>query len=404
MFAYYLLCSRRVFARVKSLALNFGPQHPAAHGVLRLVLEMDGENVTSCDPNIGLLHRGSEKLIESRTFVNAMPYFDRLDYVSTILQERSYSLNIESASGLVVRSSFLKRTRVVLDELTRILNHYLGVACHALDVGSMSSIFWAFEDRERIMGFYEAYSGARMHTALHKPLSFEPVFSKAQARDIFLYVLSARSTLAEVHSVFTANKVWKLRLRNNGKCSLSLVNSTSVTGVLSRSVGLKRDLRLGAFTTYHNYYFLNFKSYLSRDGDSFARFVLRLSEINESLLLISQSLGVFFSNNLQPLFLQFSSQRAGRFTSMEGVISHFKRWSGGISAPSSVSYKAVESGKGEFGTTIVFDSSNKAFRCKIRSPSYFNLLLLSELCKYVTIADLVTLIGTVDVVFGEVDR
>jgi len=238
------------------VSLNFGPQHPAAHGVLRLIVLLKNEFVVDCDPHIGLLHRGSEKLIETKIFVNSLPYFDRMDYVSTLLQEHAFTINLEYTTNNNITNLMLIKTRTIFDELTRVLNHYLAVSCHALDVGSMSTVFWAFEDREKIMEFYEAISGARMHTALYKPLYYNnKVVGLDLQHDILRYANQSRVTLNEIHNVLSLNKIWRLRLKNVGVCCLKLVKNYSLTGVLSRSAGLKRDIRNNLFLSYNNYFF-----------------------------------------------------------------------------------------------------------------------------------------------------
>lgn len=387
---------------IKTISLNFGPQHPAAHGVLRLVLNLENELILSADSNIGLLHRGTEKLIEQKIFVNSLPYFDRLDYVSTILQEHAFLLNLESLLNKKIHNNFILKTRTIFDEFTRILNHYLGIACHALDVGSMSTIFWSFEDREKIMEFYEEFTGARMHVALYKPNYINKILTNNLSKNMLNYVSESRTTLNEINNVLTLNKIWKLRLKNNGKCNIFLIENFEITGVLARSVGIKKDIRLSAFNAYNNYYFLNFKSFFSKNGDSYDRFLLRICEANESLNIINQNLIVFLKNkNIKNIFFKkiFNKQNI-----MEGLINHFKYWSSGFNIKANFLYKSIESSKGEFGVTLITDNTNKPFRCKIRSPSFYNLYLLNSICKYTFLADLVTLIGSVDIVFGEVDR
>lgn len=308
---------------IKTLNLNFGPQHPAAHGVLRLVLKLNNEVIDDCDPHIGLLHRGTEKLMENKIFIHSLPYFDRLDYVSTLLQEHSYCLAIDKLFLKKNYSSDLVITRTVFDELTRILNHLLAVSCHALDVGSMSPIFWAFEEREKIMEFYERISGARMHTAFYRPLSKSKVLNKQLSLDIIDFVQNSFITLNEIHNVLTNNKVWRVRLKNLGKYDYKTAQNFSLSGVMSRCTGLKRDLRLDKYTTYNNYYFLNFYSYTSENGDSYDRFLLRLYEMLESLNIINQNVQQsFFLKNIfnKNIFNKCNFD----FNSMENLISHFK--------------------------------------------------------------------------------
>lgn len=387
--------------KVKSVNLNFGPQHPAAHGVLRLLLKLNNELIIDCDSNIGLLHRGTEKLIETKIYINSLPYFDRLDYVSTILQEHAYAINIETLSKKKITSWEVVKTRCVYDELTRILNHYLAISCHALDVGSMSPVFWAFEDREKIMEFYEYISGARMHTALYKPLYKHKILTEALKINILKYLTDSRITLNEIHNILTFNKIWKRRLKNNGRCNMFFLENYSITGVFSRSLGIKRDLRVMKFSTYNNYYFLNFKSYITKNGDSFDRFLLRMYEINESLNLINQNLTL---NPLSKIKKNIIQKIFNKSNNMEAMIAHFKYWSTGFTVKNNILYRPIESSKGEFGVTLISDNTNYPFRCKIRSPSFHHLFSLNYLAKKVFISDLVTLIGTIDIVFGEIDR
>lgn len=396
-----MVLSESINSKLKCVNLNFGPQHPAAHGVLRLLLQLNGELIVNCDPNIGLLHRGSEKLMEKKIYINSLPYFDRMDYVSTLLQEHAYCINIETQAKKKNLHTAAIKTRTVFDELTRILNHYLAISCHALDVGSMSPIFWAFEDRERIMEFYEHISGARMHTAMYKPCYRRRTMYPELKKNILKYTSEGRITLSEMHSVLSNNKIWKRRLRNNGKISMELVEDYSLTGVMSRSSGLKRDIRLNKYTTYNNYYFLNFMSYITYNGDSFDRYMLRMYEINESLSLVTQNVSIKKKKTRKK---QMIHRVYTKYNNMEAMIAHFKYWSTGFTLKPNMLYRPIESSKGEFGVTILSDGTNKPYRCKVRSPSFHHLNALNTLAKNVMIADLVTLIGTIDIVFGEIDR
>lgn len=388
--------------KLKSFNLNFGPQHPAAHGVLRLLLKLNNEVIVDCDPHIGLLHRGTEKLMESKIYINSLPYFDRLDYVSTLLQEHAYALCIETMLQKKVTNLDILRVRTVFDELTRALNHYLAIACHALDVGSMSPIFWAFEDREKIMEFYEYISGARMHTAMYKPLLQNRPLNGVLKKNILGYIVNGRTTLNEIHNSLTTNKVWKLRLRFCGVINHDVVENFSITGPMLRSMGIKKDIRVSKHQTYSNYKFLNFNSYTTKVGDSYDRFLLRMYEINESYNIIGQNL----INRKADKHLSKKARILNKATSssMEGTISHFKYWSSGFDVKNNILYRPVESPKGEFGVTLISDDSAKPYRCKVRSPSFFHLFLLKHLAKNLYIADLIVLIGTIDIVFGEVDR
>lgn len=284
--------------RVKTMNLNFGPQHPAAHGVLRMILQVNGEVIERADPHVGLLHRGSEKLMEDRYYLKSLPYFDRFDYVSMMCQEHAYCLAIESAMGNTNVNSAVTQVRTIYDELTRILNHMLALACHALDVGSMSSIFWAFEEREKIMEFYERVSGARMHAAFYRPndVNYDAV-NTVLLEDILKFSKDCLVTINEMHNVLTYNKIWKQRLVNVGSYSYKTALEYGLTGVLARSTGLKRDLRLSRLETYANYPSVNFRSYIGQHGDCYDRFLIRMYEMVESLNIVNQVIKKCLKNN-----------------------------------------------------------------------------------------------------------
>lgn len=400
---------------IKSVCLNFGPQHPAAHGVLRLILQLNGELIEKMDIHIGLLHRGSEKLMESKMYLQSMPYFDRFDYVSMMSQEHVYCLAIENLLKTVNYSASFILVRTLFDELTRILNHMLAVACHALDIGSMSSVFWAFEEREKLMEFYERVSGARMHAAFYRPNEVNLNFiSNTLLEDILEFNNNCLITLSEMHNILTYNKIWKQRLVNIGSISYKNCIDFGLTGVMSRSVGIKRDLRLDFYETYANYYFLNFRTYTGQFGDSYDRFLIRMNEMSESINLISQVIFKLISktNTIKPLVLNnFLNKKKNintiyknNYNSMESLISHFKFWSENFSIDSNFTYQAIEAPKGEFGVTLISDNSNIPYKCKVRSPAYHSLQALPILAKGHLLADLAALIGTIDIVFGEIDR
>lgn len=411
---------------IKTMNINFGPQHPAAHGVLRLILQLNGEVVEKADPHIGLLHRGSEKLMEDRFYLQSLPYFDRFDYCSMLIQEHAYCLAIESLLGTTNFSSTSAQVRTLYDELTRILNHMLAVSCHALDVGSMSSLFWAFEEREKIMEFYERVSGARMHAAFYRPNEVNSyAISSFLLEDILEFVRNCFTTLNEMHNILTFNKIWKHRLVNIGIFNYQTCLDYSLTGVLSRSTGLKRDIRLSKLDTYANYYFLNFRSFLGQHGDCYDRFLIRMCEMTESLNIVNQIIyKINKYNNLpttpkehkytnlsphdiikytNPAFFHKSSLK-NNYNSMENLIKHFKHWSEGDKIGPNWTYQCVESPKGEFGVSLVADGTNNPYRCKVRSGAFHNMHVLPQIAKGHFLADLVALIGTIDVVFGEVDR
>ncbi len=407
--------------KVKTINLNFGPQHPAAHGVLRLVLQLNGEIIENMDSHIGLLHRGSEKLIEDKIFLQSMPYFDRFDYVSMMAQEHAYCLSIENLLGTTNYSSTFTQIRTLFDELTRILNHMLAIGCHALDVGSMASIWWAFEEREKIMEFYERVSGARMHAAFYRPNEVNlTAISKFFIEDVSEFIRNCFITLSEIHNSLTYNKLWKQRLVNIGAYSYKTALDFGLTGVMSRSVGIKRDLRLSKLETYSNYYYINFRSFIGQHGDCYDRFLIRMNEMSESLNICTQVLSkincVPVNNNTKNINLNkhyileyinednFFKKNINNYKNMEEIIKHFKYWSDGFVVSSNWTYQSIESPKGEFGVTLISDGTNKPYRCKVRSPSYQNLQVLPQIAKGHFLADLVTLIGTIDIVFGEIDR
>lgn len=398
----------------KTFILNFGPQHPAAHGVLRLILQLNSETIQRADIHIGLLHRGTEKLLTTKHFLKGLPYFDRLDYVSMMTQEHAYCLSIERLLGYTYISPVTALIRTLFDELTRILNHMLAIACHALDIGQMSAIFWAFEEREKLMEFYERVSGARMHAAFHKPNNyFDFTLSRQLVGDILLFVKDCYFTLNEMHNVLTYNKIWKQRLVNIGVLSYEDCKNYSLTGVMARSVGIRRDLRLAKQNTYASYKYISLKSFCGHTGDSYDRFLIRMLEMGESLTIMNkictQLLITWVSNShytYTPLLLakNFYQSKSKSYTSMEDLIAHFLHWHTGFIVSKNVNCAYIESPKGEFGVILSANSTATPAKCKIRSPSYFNLQALPKLSRGHYLGDLAALIGTIDIVFGEIDR
>lgn len=411
------------FKKIKSMNLNLGPQHPAAHGVLRLIVQLNGEIIEKADPHIGLLHRGTEKLMEDKIYLQSLPYFDRFDYVSMLCQEHAYCLAIESLLGTVNYSATFVQVRTLYDEITRILNHMLAIACHALDVGSMSPIFWAFEEREKLMEFYERVSGARMHAAFYRPNEINVhSISSFLLEDIIDFTKNCFTSLNEMHNVLTYSKIWKQRLVNIGVYSYKTCLEYGLTGVMARSTGIKRDLRLDKMETYANYYYLNFRSYVGQHGDSYDRFLIRMNEMTESLNIMNQVINKLTkfkkignkknNSNINPhLLLKYLYPKSwnqhnykSEYTSMEQLINHFKYWSEGFPVNTGFTYRAVESPKGEFGVSLISDGTNIPYKCKVRSPAYHHLQVLPKISKGHFLADLVTLMGTIDIVFGEIDR
>lgn len=398
----------------KNIILNFGPQHPAAHGVLRLILQLNSEIIQRADIHIGLLHRGTEKLITTKHYLKSIPYFDRLDYVSMMTQEHAFCLAIERLLNHTNISLPINFIRILFDELTRILNHMLAIACHALDIGSMSAIFWAFEEREKLMEFYERVSGARMHAAYHKPIQhFQINVDKILLNDILFFVKECFITLNEMHNVLTFNKIWKQRLLNIGVLSYEDCKKYSLTGIMARSVGIKRDLRLAKTSSYSGYNNIFFKSYCGHNGDSYDRYLIRMLEMGESLNIINFVTTIlltkyFNTNNLNlnsTIFNQiFYKSKKKTYTSMEDLIEHFILWHSGFTVKKNTTISYIESPKGEFGVILSGNNTEKPVKCKIRSPGYFNLQALPKLTKGHYLGDLAALIGTIDIVFGEVDR
>lgn len=406
--------------KIKSFVLNFGPQHPASHGVLRLVVQLSGELVERADPHVGFLHRGTEKLIEHRTYLKSLPYFDRLDYVSMMAQEHAFCISIESLLHTTSYTSLYSRIRVIFDELTRILNHLLAISTHSLDVGNMAPVFWAFEERERLMEFYERVSGARMHAAFYRPNDFDWSGLTVQFFfDLTNYIRNCFKALTEIFSVLTTNKIWKSRLVNIGCVTTADVLNYCLSGPVAKSAGIKRDVRFNKTDTYSFYWYLSLNGYLGRRGDSYDRFLIRIREIYESINIVYQVLVSFsihskknikYNNNFYS-FYNFTSQLAfnklnkfNKFNSMEALIEHFKLYSDGLSLPRGFSYKSVEAPKGEFGVSIISDGSKNPFRCKIRTPAYHHMQVMPRLVQGHFFADLVTVLGSQDIVFGDVDR
>lgn len=380
-------------SNLKQVSVNFGPQHPAAHGVLRLALQLNNERIVKCDPHIGLLHRATEYLITTKPNLLSLPYFDRLDYVSMLAQEHAYTLTIEKINKHIYNSLDIQKHRVIMDEITRILNHLLALACHALDVGSMSIIFWAFEERENFMEIYENVTGARMHTAYTRPIYFNKLIRNEVLTKLLHVLQSLPVTITEINSILNNNKVWKVRLKNVGLLSTKDILSNSISGVLLRSIGHFWDLRQSPQTTYSYYKFFQFMSYTSKNGDALDRYNLRLYEVIESMDIINT---VILENS------STLSVKSDKY--MENVINDFKLWTGTYFNNAGSNSVYIESPKGLFGTYITMDNSTQPLNCKIKSPSYNHLFLLKQIASGMQLADLITLIGTIDIVFGEIDR
>ena len=388
--------------KVKNFTLNFGPQHPAAHGVLRLVLEMNGEVVQRADPHIGLLHRGTEKLLESKTYLQGLPYFDRLDYVSMMVQEHAYCLAIEKLLQCEVplRGQYI---RVLFSEVTRLLNHLLALTTHAMDVGALTPFLWAFEEREKLMEFYERVSGARMHAAYFRPGGVAQDLPQGLCQDIADFAQSFASRIDDMEEMLTSNRIWKQRLVDIGHVSRDDAMLWGFSGVLLRGSGLQWDLRRAQ--PYEVYDRLDFEIPVGTRGDSYDRYLIRIEEMRQSLRLIIQCLNQMPEGVVKTDDKKITPpSRAHMKESMEALIHHFKVYTEGFAVPAGATYTALEAPKGEFGVYLVSDGSSKPYRCKIRAPGFFHLQGLEMMSKDHMLADVVTIIGTQDIVFGEVDR
>ena len=397
-----ILKKKDLSRELKNFTINFGPQHPAVHGVLRLILELDGEVVERADPHIGLLHRGTEKLIEYKTYIQALPYFDRLDYVSMMAQEHTYSLAVEKIGGVKVprRAQVI---RVLFLEITRILNHLLAVGCHAMDVGAMTPFLWAFEEREKLMEFYERVSGARMHSAYIRPGGVSMDIPLGFMNDVYLFINQFNLRLDEIEEMLTGNRIWKERLVDIGVISSQKAIDWGFSGVMLRGSGLGWDLR--KTQPYEIYSELDFSVPVGSGGDCYDRYLVRIEEMRESLRIIQQCLDLMEQGPVKSVNYKLNPPlRSEMKTSMEAVIHHFKLYTEGIVLPHGETYSATEAPKGEFGVYLISNNTDKPYRCKIKAPGFGHLQALDEMSRGHMIADVVTIIGTQDIVFGEVDR
>lgn len=416
-------------AEIKNYTMNFGPQHPAAHGVLRLVLEMDGEVIQRVDPHIGLLHRATEKLAENRTYLQSVPYMDRLDYVSMMMNEHAYVMTIEKLLKIKVpiRAQYI---RVMFDEITRILNHLLWLGAHALDVGAMTVFLYAFREREDLFDCYEAVSGARMHAAYYRPGGVYrdlpdkmPQFQtskKQNASEIknlnknrtgslldFIEDFSNRfpAYVDEYETLLTDNRIWKQRTVGIGVVDPERAVALGLTGPMLRGSGVEWDLRKKQ--PYETYNELDFKIPVGKEGDCYDRYLVRMEEMRESNKIIKQCIE-WLKVNSGPVISNDNKvtppSRTEMKEDMESMIHHFKLFTEGFHIPKGEAYAAVEHPKGEFGTYIISDGANKPYRLKIRAPGFPHLAAINEMTKGHMLSDLVAIIGTQDIVFGEIDR
>lgn len=387
---------------IRNFSINFGPQHPAAHGVLRLVLELNGEIIQRADPHIGLLHRGTEKLIEYKTYMQALPYFDRLDYVSMMVNEQCYSLAVEKLLGITVppRGQVI---RVLFGEITRILNHIMALTTHAMDVGAVTPVLWMFEEREKLIEFYERVSGARMHAAYVRPGGVAQDLPLGLLKDIHEWAKQFSSRVDEMEELLSGNRIWINRTVGIGVITAKQAMDYALSGAMIRSVGYKWDLR--KTQPYDGYEKYEFDIPVGKNGDCYDRYLIRVEEMRQSLRIILQCINVIPAG---PHRLQdhkiVPPSRSDMKTSMEALIHHFKLYTEGFHVPPGQTYTAVEAPKGEFGVYLVSNGSNKPYRCKIRPPGYFHLAAIDIMSRGHYVADMVAIVGTCDLVFGEVDR
>ncbi|NQZ14342.1 MAG: NADH-quinone oxidoreductase subunit D [Alphaproteobacteria bacterium] len=388
--------------QIKPMTMNFGPQHPAAHGVLRLVLEMEGEVVERSDPHIGLLHRGTEKLIEHKTYTQALPYFDRLDYVCPMNQEHVFALATEKLLGITPppRAQYI---RVLFCELGRILNHVLNITTFALDVGAITPALWGFEEREKGMEFYDRVCGARLHANYFRPGGVSMDMPAGLAQDMLEWTDSFPKVLDDLENLLSDNRIFKQRTVDIGVASKEEALDWGFTGPMLRGSGVAWDLRKSQ--PYDVYEEMDFDIPVGKTGDCYARYLVRMAEMRESLKIMKQCLNKMPEGPVKIDDRKVSPPpRAEMKDSMEALIHHFKLFTEGYHVPKGETYTAVEAPKGEFGVYLVSDGSNKPYRCHIRAPGFAHLQALDFVSKGHQLADVVANIGSMDVVFGEIDR
>ncbi len=389
--------------KIRNFNINFGPQHPAAHGVLRMVLELDGETVERADPHIGLLHRGTEKLMESRTYLQNLPYFDRLDYVAPMNQEHAWCLAIEKLTGVEIprRASLI---RVLYSEIGRILNHLLNVTTQAMDVGALTPPLWGFEEREKLMIFYERACGARLHAAYFRPGGVHQDLPPDLLDDIMQWTLEFPEVLDDIEGLLSENRIFKQRNVNIAVVSKQEALDWGFSGVMVRGSGMAWDLRRAQ--PYECYDEFDFQIPVGKHGDCYDRYLVRMAEMRESVKIIQQAIAkletatgdVLARGKLTP------PKRGDMKTNMESLIHHFKLYTEGFHVPAGEVYAAVEAPKGEFGVYLVADGTNKPYKAKIRAPGYLHLQAMDHLASGHMLADVAAIIGSLDVVFGEIDR
>ncbi len=392
--------------KTDNITINFGPQHPAAHGVLRLVLEMDGEVVERVDPHIGLLHRGTEKLMEQKTYLQAVPYLDRLDYVAPMNQEHAFAMAVERLHGITVpkRGQLI---RVLYSEIGRLLSHILNITAQALDVGAMTPIVWGFEERERLMVFYERASGSRMHAAYFRPGGVHQDLPNELLDDIMVFCDEFPQVMNDIEALLTGNRIFKQRNVDIGVVTKEDALAWGFSGVMVRGSGMAWDLRRSQ--PYECYSELEFDIPVGKNGDCYDRYLCRVEECHQSIRIMKQCLEKLRSpEGAGPVSSTDGKivppKRGEMKRSMEALIHHFKLYTEGYHVPAGEVYSAVEAPKGEFGVFLVSDGSNKPYRCKLRAPGFSHLHAMDHLCKGHMLADVSAILGSLDIVFGEVDR
>ena len=386
----------------KTMNLNFGPQHPAAHGVLRLILELDGEVIERADPHIGLLHRGTEKLIEHKTYTQAIPYFDRLDYVAPMNQEHAFAMAVEKLLKIEVPSR-AQHIRVIFCEIGRILSHILNITTQALDVGALTPSLWGFEEREKLMVFYERVSGSRLHANYFRPGGVHIDMPHGLAEDIYDFCKNFPKVIDDLETLLTDNRIFKQRNVNIGIISKQEVLDHGFSGVMLRGSGIPWDIRKS--NPYECYEEFNFKIPVGKNGDCYDRYLCRIEEMRESTNIIMQALEKLPKGPIMTTDSRIGPpKRQAMKTSMEALINHFKLYTEGYHVPSGEVYAAVEAPKGEFGVYLISDGSNKPYRCKIKAPGFVHLQAMNYMIKGHMLADVPAVLGSMDIVFGEVDR
>jgi NADH-quinone oxidoreductase subunit D len=392
--------------QTRPFTINFGPQHPAAHGVLRMVLELDGEIVTRVDPHIGLLHRGTEKLIEQKTYLQAVPYFDRLDYVAPMNQEHAFALSVEKLLGITVpkRGQLI---RILYSEMGRLLSHHMNVLTQALDVGALTPILWGFEEREKMMVFYERASGSRMHAAYIRPGGVHQDLPQKLVDDIGSFVDKHAKIIDDIEGLLTDNRIFKQRNVDIGVVTLEQAFAWGFSGVMVRGSGAAWDLRKSQ--PYECYNELEFDIPIGKNGDNYDRYLIRVQEMRESLKIMRQCVNLLSSpagaGPISSMDGKVVPPKRGEMKkSMEALIHHFKLYTEGYKVPAGEVYAAVEAPKGEFGVYLVSDGSNKPYRCRLRAPGFAHLQAMDWMCRGHMLADVSAVLGSLDIVFGEVDR